>query len=152
MTVFMSADHGGYKLKTELKKHLEEQGITVQDFGVDTDAVRVDFPDYVVGVAREVVAGKGLGIMVCGSGGGICVAANKIDGIRAILCANPYEAMLARRDDDANVLCLGGRLIGTELAKATVDAFLAGEFAHGRYEARMKKITELEHKGLNYDS
>jgi len=142
--VALGADHGGYPMKEALKKTLAELGCEVLDVGThSTDAV--DYPDFAVAVARAVAGGKAsLGIMVDGAGIGSAMAANKIPGVRAALCYDLTTASNAREHNDANVLTLGGTLIGPRLAADIVKTFLTTPFAGGRHQARIDKINALD--------
>lgn len=141
----LGSDHGGYDMKEVLKKHLAEQGHAVEDVGTH-DGQAVDYPDIAAQVARAVKDGRAQrGIVVDGVGIGSCMAANKIPGIRAAHCTHAFEARNSREHNDAHVLCLGGRTLGTELAKQIVDIFLSTPFGGGRHAARVAKIEALEH-------
>ncbi len=140
----IGSDHGGVNLKRMILEHLQNQGFTVQDFGTcSTDSV--DYPDYAQKVALA-VAKKScqLGILVCGTGIGVSIAANKIPGIRAALCTNEYMARMSRKHNDANILALGERVMGKDLAIAIVDAWIQEAFDGERHGIRVRKIAELE--------
>jgi len=139
MLVFGS-DHGGLLLKQELVAYATQKGIDFQDVGTFSEE-SVDYPDIAKNVCKSLKEGD-LGVLVCGTGIGISIAANKIKGIRAALCHNEYCASMAREHNDANVLCLGGRVIGVETAKAILNAFLESEFSGGRHAVRVAKIEE----------
>ena len=142
MKIAIGSDHAGFYLKEDIKKYLEEKGIEVIDRGTNSDN-RVDYPDFGHAVGHEVIdKDLDFGIAICGSGIGISIAANKVKGIRAALCSEPYSAKLARRHNDANVLAMGARLIGLDMAKEIVDAFLNEEFEGGRHINRVSKIEE----------
>lgn len=142
--IFIGSDHGGFELKNELVSYLEKDlKLSFKDMGCFSKD-SVDYPDIASVVANEVLKEKSLGILICGTGIGISVAANKIDGIRCALCGNEYSATMARRHNDANILALGGRTTGPELAKAILKAFLEGEFDGGRHQKRVDKIMALE--------
>jgi ribose 5-phosphate isomerase B len=144
LTVALGADHGGYPLKEELKRALGELGCEVRDLGTHSTAA-VDYPDFAVAVARAVADGTArFGIMVDGAGIGSSMAANKVPGVRAALCYDLTTAQNAREHNDANVLTLGGTLIGTRLALEIVRAFLATPFAGGRHAPRVAKINRLD--------
>lgn len=145
LPIAIASDHAGLTLKTELCSTLKWWGYSVVDLGCTHEDGRVDYPDYAEALARRVSSGEpALGILVCGSGIGMSIVANKIAGVRAALCHEPYSAEMARAHNNANVLCLGARVVGDELAKATVKAFLDGSFEAGRHAARVEKITQLE--------
>ncbi len=145
MKVFIGSDHGGYALKEVVKAHLEAQGYEVVDKGTYDGSVSVDYPDYGRAVAEAVAAEAGsFGIVICGTGIGISLAANKVPGIRAALCTDPYMARMAREHNDAQILAMGGRVVGPGLALAIVDAFFAAEFQGGRHARRVGKIAAIE--------
>ena len=140
MKIAIGSDHGGLALKAEVKKHLLELGHEVKDLGTDSDK-SVDYPDYAGPVGRAVAGGDAqLGILVCGSGIGMEIVANKIHGVRAANCVNEYMARMSRMHNDANVLCLGERIVGGGLARGIVETFLASHFEGGRHERRVEKI------------
>ena len=142
--IALASDHAGVDLKAIVLAHLEQRGRTVHDYGTG-NTVRCDYPDFALPAAHAVAAGQcELGILVCGSGAGMAIAANKVRGVRAAMCLTEIQARLARLHNDANVLCLGARLQGVDLALAVVDAFLEGAFAGGRHAARLAKITAAE--------
>ena len=144
MKIAIGADHGGVHLKEEIKNHLKARGIEVEDFGT-FGTQSVDYPDIAQVVARNVVEKKSdFGILICGTGIGISIAANKIKGVRAALCANEYCGRLSRQHNDANILCLGERTMGVEVAKSVTDAFLSASFDGGRHQQRVDKIRGLE--------
>lgn len=145
MKIAIAADHGGYKLKEEIKPYIESLGHTVTDFGTYSED-SVDYPDYAAPCARAVVSGEAdRGIVICGTGIGISIAANKIKGVRCGLCTDPVMARLTREHNDANMLAMGARIIGGELARGIVKAFLETDFSSGkRHIDRINKITELE--------
>jgi ribose 5-phosphate isomerase B len=141
-TVSIGSDHAGYDLKVLVTEHLAERGFTVMDVGpYDTESV--DYPDYAVKVAGAVLGGEAdAGILICGTGIGMCMTANRFKGIRAALCHDHFTASATRRHNDANILCLGGRLIGPDLAMEIVDTFIDTPFEGGRHERRINKIDE----------
>lgn len=140
MKVALGSDHAGYSLKQAIKEWLKERDYVVVDYGTD-DIESVDYPDYASAVAQA-VAGKEaeLGILICGTGLGMSMTANKTAGIRAARCQDTYSARMARRHNDANILTLGERVVGEGLALAVVEAFLTAEFSGGRHERRVNKI------------
>jgi len=145
MRIAIGADHAGFELKQNLALFLRELGHDVSDLGThSTDAV--DYPDYAEAVAEVVVDGRAeRGVLVCGSGVGASVAANKIPGVRAALCHDPYSARQGVEHDDMNILVLGGRVIGPELARELVRNFLAASFsAETRHIRRLEKVKSLE--------
>lgn len=146
MKVGLAADHGGFELKEILKQALEDAGHDIEDFGaLDYDADD-DYPDYVIPLAQAVAEGSvQRGVVICGSGVGACVAANKIAGVRAALITDPFSAHQGVEDDDMNVICLGGRVLGVALASELVSTFLGADYQKlPRYERRLKKIEKLE--------
>lgn len=144
MRVALGADHGGYELKEAVRAHLEKQGIEVQDLGTHSSD-SVDYPEYGFAVGNAILKGQAdLGIAVCGTGLGISIAANKIPGIRAVVCTETFSARMAREHNNANVLAMGGRVVGVGLALDIVDIFLKTEFAGGRHARRINLITDFE--------
>ncbi|MFM7069454.1 MAG: ribose 5-phosphate isomerase B [Actinomycetes bacterium] len=145
LRVAVGADHGGVHLKDELAEHLRSRGAEVIDLGTNgTD--RVDYPQFGAAVGRAVAGGDAdLGLCVCGSGIGIGIAANKVPGVRAATVHDETSARLSREHNDANVLCLGERLIGQEVARASLDAWLDAAFEGGRHEARVAQLGALDH-------
>lgn len=144
MRIGLGCDHAGYPFKEAIRDYLAARGYAVHDFGADTpDAV--DYPDFAAEVARDVAAGRSdFGILICGTGIGMSISANKVPGIRAGLCLTPEQGRLTREHNDANVLCLGARCLTLAAALEIVDAFLAASFEGGRHERRVNKIRELE--------
>jgi ribose 5-phosphate isomerase B len=139
----VGADHAGYGLKQALAEHLRSAGHAVTDCGTHS-AGRVDYPDFGAAVGRAVSAGDAdLGVCVCGSGNGIAMAANKVAGIRAAVAYDVTSARLARAHNDANVLCIGERLTGAEVALEALDAWLDASFDGGRHQARVAKLDAL---------
>ena len=144
MKIALGADHAGYQLKDQIKQHLEQQGISVWDEGTSS-AESVDYPDYARAVAHDVSERRAdLGILVCGSGIGMAITANKVDGIRAANVSTEYEAQMSREHNNANVLALGARIISADEAFRIVDKWLATTFAGGRHERRVEKIMAIE--------
>ena len=142
-TIAAGCDHGGFSLKTVLIEQLIESGHEVLDLGTDSNE-RVDYPDFAETVAKSVASGEAeFGLLVCGSGIGVCMVANKISGIRAATIHDVTSAHLSREHNDANIICLGERLIGPEVAKEALDVFLASEFQEGRHLNRVKKIDKI---------
>ena len=140
MRIAIAGDHGGFKLKSEIIKHLESKGFEYKDLGTYNED-SVDYPDYGQAVGKAVASGEfDRGIIICGTGIGISIAANKIPGIRAALCGDCFSAKASREHNDANVLALGERVIGVELAKMITDIWLETKFAGGRHEKRVEKI------------
>src|SRR5271165_5099221 len=144
MRIALGADHAGYELKEKIRQHLADKGITVDDFGTDSTQ-SVDYPDYARRVAEGVAAKRvDRGILVCGSGIGMAIAANKVPGVRAANGSSEVEAQLSREHNDANVLTLGGRLLDHNLALRIVDRWLSTQFTGGHHLRRVEKISELE--------
>lgn len=144
MKIAMGSDHGGIHLKNHLKAYLEDKGYEIMDCGTYTEDSS-DYPDFAEKVCKEVVAGSvEKGILVCGTGIGISMAANKCKGIRAALVADVFSAKMAAEHNNANVICMGERTTGVGLAEMMVDTFLATEFAGGRHGRRVDKIMALE--------
>ena len=144
MKIALGADHAGFELKDKIKQHLEQRGIAVQDEGTNS-AESVDYPDYARLVGHDVAQHRvDLGILVCGSGIGMAITANKVEGIRAANVSSEYEAQMSREHNDANVLALGARILNAEQALAIVDKWLATQFAGGRHERRVEKIAQIE--------
>jgi ribose 5-phosphate isomerase B len=142
--ISLGSDHGGINLRRLITAHLSEQGHSISDFGTDS-AESCDYPQYAESVARSVASGDSeLGILVCGSGIGMSIAANKVEGIRAALCFNTYMGQMTRLHNNANVLCLGERVVGQGTALAIVDAFVTTAFEGGRHQRRLDLITKLE--------
>lgn len=138
--IVIGSDHAGYSLKQVLAAHLEDKGWSLLDVGT-SGPDSVDYPDYGAAVAKALKEGKGKrGIVVCGTGIGISIAANRHSWVRAALCHDITSARLCREHNDANVLALGARLIGEEVAKDCVDVFLATEFGGGRHQRRVDKL------------
>lgn len=146
MKIVIGADHAGYELKQFLAVEIEKAGFTIVDVGAHEYDGADDYPDFSAAVGRAVAAGDGeRGILVCGSGVGACVAANKIKGVRACLCHDIYSAVQGVEHDDMNVLCLGGLIVGQALAVKLVEGFLGAKFlGYGRYQRRLDKVLALE--------
>ncbi|GMA38254.1 ribose 5-phosphate isomerase B [Mobilicoccus caccae] len=144
MKIALGADHAGFTLKNAVKKHLDDLGHEVLDVGTDSPD-RTDYPIWGSRAARLVTGGEAeLGIVVCGSGIGIGIAANKVPGARCATCTDPWSAHMTRRHNDANMLALGERVTGEGLAMAIVDAFLEASFDGGRHAGRVDQITDLD--------
>ncbi len=140
MRIAIGADHAGYTLKDHLRARLAEAGHELHDVGAHSE-VSVDYPDFAAEVARAVAAGSAeRGILVCGSGIGMAIAANRHRGVRAAACVDLYSARLCRQHNDANVLTLGSRIVAPPLAEAIVDLFLATPFEGGRHQRRVAKL------------
>ena len=144
MKIAIGSDHGGIHLKEALKKHLAERKIEVNDVGIYTEE-SCDYPDIALKVCREITDGNAeRGILVCGTGIGMSIAANKVNGIRAALCGDVFSATMSREHNNANVICLGERVLGPGLATCILDAWLDTAFAGGRHARRVDKIMAIE--------
>lgn len=146
MKIALGCDHAGYPLKKLVAERLAKLGHEVMNLGVDTDAQPADYPDYARAVAEAVARGQARrGVVVCGSGVGATVAANKVPGARAAMCHDTFSARQGVEDDDLNVLCLGGRIIGQELAYEVLAAFLNARYSGAeRHERRKNKVLDIE--------
>ena len=143
-TIALGADHAGYGLKEALKAWLINHGYQVLDLGTHSTE-SVDYPDYAALVAESVVDRKvERGLLICGTGIGMCMAANTVPGVRAALCGDLYTARMSREHNDANVLVLGGRLMGADMATDILQAWLETDFAAGRHARRVEKIADIE--------
>src|SRR3954468_15684673 len=146
MKIAIAADHGGFPLNERVIEELRAGGHEIEDFGTHDGNVPDDYPDYALAVGQAVQKGKAeIGIIICGSGVGASVAANKLRGIRAALCGDTYSAHQSREHDDCNVLCLGARVVGVELALELVRSFVAARFTgEERHRRRLAKIAAME--------
>lgn len=144
MIIAIGSDHGGYQLKEEVKKHLEQRGIEYKDFGCySTDSV--DYPVVAKELGTAVAKGEyDRGLLFCGTGIGISMAANKVKGVRAACCSDYFSAKYTRLHNDANILCMGGRVVGPGLAFELVDVFLDTEFEGGRHSRRVNMLMDIE--------
>ncbi len=144
MIIAMGNDHSAVELKQEIKAYVEEKGYEVVDFGTNSTE-SCDYPVYGEKVGRAVAGGQAdLGILICGTGVGISLAANKIKGIRACVCSEPFSAKLSRMHNNTNILAFGARVVGPELAKMIVDQWLEAEFEGGRHQRRVDMLARLE--------
>ena len=144
--IALANDHSGIALKEEIKKRLDKRGLAYKDFGTNTEA-SVDYPIYGEAVAKAVVSGEcERGIIICGTGIGISIAANKVRGARAALCTDCFMAEMTRRHNNANILALGARVLGHGLALKIVETFLDTEFEGGRHERRVDIISAIEER------
>ena len=142
--IAIGCDHGGLALKGEIINHLKELNYEFNDMGT-YDEKSVDYPDIAKKVCAEIIENRAsLGILVCGTGIGMSMAANKYDGIRAAVCGDTFSARMTRMHNDANMLCIGARVTGVGLAKDILDAFLDAEFEGGRHQIRVDMISEIE--------
>lgn len=143
MKVGIAGDHSAVELKQELMDHLIQKGYEVINYGTDSTE-SVDYPAYGETLSREIMSGKvERGIAICGTGIGIGIACNKVPGIRCCTCSEPYSAMLARKHNDAQVISIGARVVGSELAKMIVDIFLETEFEGGRHQRRVNLLNHI---------
>ena len=146
MKIGVGSDHGGYNLKGQIIKHLEDSNFEVIDFGT-CSIESVDYSDYGLKVADAVSKGEcERGIIICGTGIGISISANKVPGIRAALCTNSFMAKMSREHNNSNILALGERVVGLDLALDIVDTWLKAEFEGGRHQGRIDKISGIEKK------
>ncbi|TET23258.1 MAG: ribose 5-phosphate isomerase B [Candidatus Stahlbacteria bacterium] len=146
MTISIGADHHGFALKNSLKRWLQLKGYKVIDVGTD-DPNSTDYPEYAIAAARLVSSHEaGLGVLICGTGIGMCIAANKVNGVRAARVCSEKDAQMARRHNNANVLCFGAEIVNEALARRMVTAWMQNEFEGGRHERRVEKITAFENK------
>lgn len=144
MKIAIGNDHVAVEMKNHIQKYVEAQGHEVVNFGTDS-AERTDYPLYGLAVARAVASGEcDRGILICGTGVGISLAANKVKGIRAVVCSEPYSAKLSRQHNDTNIVAFGARVIGLATAETIVDAFLSGEYEGGRHARRVEMIGAIE--------
>ena len=142
--IALASDHGGFALKEEMKKHLDSRGIAYKDFGCDSPA-SCDYPDMAKLACDAVVSGEcEKAVLFCGTGIGMSMAANKVKGIRACACSDAFSAKFTRLHNNANVLCLGGRVVGAGLAAELIDLFLDTPFEGGRHQNRIDKVMALE--------
>ena len=144
MKIAIACDHAGPSLKAKVVAHLKDKGIEVADFGTD-DTRPVDYPDYALKVAQAVASGQAdLGILICGTGIGMSICANKVKGIRCALCSDTFSAHATRQHNDANMMALGAGVVGEKLALEMVDLFLTTPFEGGRHARRVDKVMALE--------
>lgn len=148
MTIYLASDHAGYSFKNTVLDALKKEfgGSELKDLGPSSDT-SVDYPDFATLVATEVVRSGGKGILICGSGLGMCISANKVSGIRAVSAWDVTSSRLSRQHNDANVVCIGARLTGLEVALDIIRTFLKTEFEGGRHAKRVEKIKQLEKSG-----
>jgi ribose 5-phosphate isomerase B len=144
MKIGLGSDHGGFELKEYIKEYLEKEGIEYVDYGTNS-LDSVDYPDYGKKLAEAVVSGEvDRGIAICGTGIGISIACNKVKGIRCALCSDTYSARMSVEHNNANILALGGRVLGKDLALEIVSTWLKAKFQGGRHERRINKISSIE--------
>lgn len=148
MKVALASDHGGIHIREEIRNLLEEMGIEYQDFGCDCET-SVDYPDYALPVAKKVASGEfDRGILICGTGIGMSIAANKVKGIRCALAHDVFSAKATRQHNDTNILAMGERVIGPGLALEIAKVWLTTEFEGGRHARRIEKVTNYEEQNL----
>lgn len=148
MKIAIGSDHGGFEIKEEIKSYLRDKGFEFKDFGTDSKD-SCDYPDYAITVSESVADGEyDRGILICGTGIGISISANKVPGIRCALVGDCFSAKATRAHNDSNVLALGGRVLGPGLALEIVEIWLNTEFEGGRHQKRIEKITDIEKKYL----
>jgi len=150
LRIAIGADHGGFALKAELAPWLRGKGYEVLDMGAETLIPADDYPDYALAVAESVASGKvQRGIIICGSGIGACIVANKVPGVRACACHDTYSAHQGVEHDDMNVLCLGARVVGDALAREVVSTFLEAKFSsEERFQRRLQKVLNIESQNM----
>ena len=142
--IAIGCDHVGFELKNHVIEYLQQNGHSIKDFGTNSTE-RTDYPVFGHAVAKAVASGEcEKGIVICGTGVGISIAANKVPGIRAVVCSEPYSALLSRRHNDTNVLAFGSRVVGCDLALMIVEAWLSGEFEGGRHKNRIESIENVK--------
>ena len=143
--IAIGCDHAGFSLKTDIIAYLSQKHIHLMDMGCGGEPA--DYPEIALSVANEVASGNcEFGILICGTGIGMSIAANKVNGIRACACSEPFSAKLSKQHNDSNVLCFGARVVGSELAKMIVDAWIDAEFEGGRHQGRINYFKEIERK------
>ncbi len=150
MKFYIATDHAGFHYKEQVKDYIKSKGIEIIDLGPDS-ADRVDYPDYGKKCAEAVKNDEGsFGIIICGTGIGISMAANKVEGIRAALCHDAYTATMARAHNNAQILAFGERVVGMGVVQSMIDAFIETEFEGGRHAARVEKINEIDKERCSY--
>ena len=143
--IAIGADDAGFELKTKIVDYLKSKGIPVEDYGVEAADPSVLYPDVALTVAQAVATGKhDRGILMCGTGIGVAITANKIPGIRAAVCHDPFSAERSRKSNDCQIMTMGGRVIGEELAKSLVDVWLASEYQGGRSAPKVERMKEID--------
>ncbi len=145
--IALGSDHVGIELKRVIMQYLEEKGLAYKDFGT-FDTERCNYPEYALKAANAVISGEcDKGILCCGTGIGISIAANKVRGIRCVVCSEPYSALLSRQHNNTNMLAMGSRVVGGDLAKMIVGQWLAGVYEGGRHQVRVDQMKEIEETG-----
>ena len=146
MKIGIGNDHAAVEMKNQIREYLESKGHEVVNFGTDSEA-SCHYPEYGEAVANAVTAKEvDLGVLICGTGVGISLAANKVKGVRAVVCSEPVTARLSREHNNTNILAFGSRIVGQEMAKSIVDAWLDAEFLGGRHQTRIDMITAIEQR------
>lgn len=144
MKIAIGNDHAATELKFQIKEYLESKGHEVINFGTDTND-SCNYPEYGEAVGKAVASGEAeAGVLICGTGVGISIAANKVNGVRAVVCSEPVTAKLSKEHNNSNIVAFGARIVGFEMAKAIVDAWLGAEYQGGRHQTRVDMITEIE--------
>ncbi len=144
-SIAVGADDAAFELKAKIVDYLKRKGIAVEDYGVNGPDPSVLYPDVALTVAQAVASGRhDRGILMCGTGIGVAITANKVPGIRAAVCHDPYSAERSRKSNDCQIMTLGGRIVGEELAKSLVDTWLASEYQGGRSEAKVQRMIEID--------
>jgi len=145
--IALGSDHVGIELKRVIMQYLDEKGLAYKDFGT-FDTERCNYPEYALKAANAVVSGEcDKGILCCGTGIGISIAANKVKGIRCVVCSEPYSALLSRQHNNTNMLAMGSRVVGGDLAKMIVEQWLTGVYEGGRHQVRVDQMKEIEETG-----
>ena len=146
MRLAIGNDHAAYEMKLEIKKYLEDKGHEVVDFGTHSTE-SCNYPEYGEAVGRAVASGEADGgVLICGTGIGISISANKVKGVRAAVCSEPVSAALTKKHNNANVIAFGARIVGIEMAKAIIDAWLNAEYEGGRHQTRIDMMMEIENR------
>ena len=144
MKIAIGNDHAATELKFQIKEYLESKGHEVINFGTDTND-SCNYPEYGEAVGKAVASGEAeAGVLICGTGVGISIAANKVNGVRTVVCSEPVTAKLSKEHNNSNIVAFGARIVGLEMAKAIVDAWLGAEYQGGRHQTRVDMITEIE--------
>lgn len=144
MKIAIGNDHAATELKFQIKEYLESQGHEVVNFGTDTND-SCNYPEFGEAVGRAVASGEAeAGVLICGTGVGISIAANKVNGVRAVVCSEPVTAKLSKEHNNSNIVAFGARIVGFEMAKAIVDAWLGAEYQGGRHQMRVDMLTDIE--------
>lgn len=146
MKIAIGNDHAATELKFQIKEYLESQGHEVINFGTDTND-SCNYPEFGEAVGKAVVSGEAeAGVLICGTGVGISIAANKVNGVRAVVCSEPVTAKLSKEHNNSNIVAFGARIVGLEMAKAIVDAWLGAEYQGGRHQMRVDMLTAIEER------